>query len=79
VGFQVYIVLNTFKLNFDWRLARSMLVFIAGILAIGWFSTGISDSQLSNMLLMWAFALLWAFITRMLSMRMMFALLRQHN
>lgn len=77
VGVQVFIVLKTFQLDFDWRLALSISVFTAGVLLIGWYTHGISLPPLYNMFLMWALSLLWAFITRMLSIRMIYALFRQ--
>lgn len=73
---QVVVTIRIFKLEPDLRLVRSLILFLAGVIALGWFTAQLGGNPLYNFGLMWALSLLWGFITRMLSMSMLKALVR---
>lgn len=72
---QVYLVVRIFKLHIDWRLVRSFLLFLIGMIGFGWWTTGIDQHPMSNFFLLWALSVIWAFITGMLSKSMVAAFL----
>lgn len=73
---QVVLALKVFGLKPDLKLAGSFFLFAAGIVFIGWLSLGFTDNVLGNLSLMWALCVLWALLTRMLSVRYFYSIVR---
>jgi O-antigen/teichoic acid export membrane protein len=68
--FEIYLVQRVFKLTFDFRLAASFILFVFGVVAIGFLSSRISDNWIFNMSFMLLFSIIWGLITRMIAWRM---------
>lgn len=72
---QIILAVVVFKLPANYTLLRSFAVFLLGLLLLGFYTQNILSNPLYNLLLMVALGLLWAFVTRMLSLRMVSSLL----
>jgi len=71
---QIVITVRIFKLQPDFKLIRSVVLFVAGVIFLGWLTGKMTDTAMYNFMLMWALCLLWGFITRMLSFNMITSL-----
>lgn len=72
---QIILAVVVFKLPTNFSLLRSFVVFLGGVILLGYFTQNLFINPLYNLLLMVALGLLWSFVTRMLSLRMMTSLL----
>ncbi|MEW6774071.1 MAG: oligosaccharide flippase family protein [Bacteroidota bacterium] len=73
---QVWMAKKIFGFKTNWKLLRSLMIFIFGIIIIGFMSKFISQHWLINFLIMISLSILWAFISQMLSFQSALKLLK---
>jgi len=64
---QVWMAKSIFQFKINWKLLRSLIYFILGVIVINYLSLFISNKWILNFSIMAMFCILWAFITKMLS------------
>ena len=73
---QVLIVQNIFKFKINYRLILLLIIFIAGVILINYFSKAIHENWVINFVCMVSASVIWAFAIRILSFKSMFRILK---
>lgn len=73
---QVLIVQNIFKFKVNYRLIMTIIIFIAGIILINYFSKDIHKNWMVNFSIMVIASGIWAFATRMFNIKSMVRILK---
>jgi len=73
---QVLIVQSIFKFKINYRLILTLIVFIAGVVLINYFSKGIHKNWMVNFSIMVIASGIWAFATRMFNIKSMVRILK---
>lgn len=73
---QVWMAKKIFHFKTNWKLLRSLMIFIFGVIIIGFMSKFISQHWLINFLIMISLSILWAFLSQMLSFQSALKLLK---
>lgn len=73
---QVLIVQSIFKFKINYRLILTLIVFIAGVVLINYFSKGIHENWMVNFSIMVIASGIWAFATRMFNIKSMVRILK---
>lgn len=73
---QVWMAKKIFHFKTNWKLLRSLMIFIFGVIIIGFMSKFISQHWLINFIIMISLSILWAFLSQMLSFQSALKLLK---
>jgi O-antigen/teichoic acid export membrane protein len=73
---QVWMAKSIFQFKINWKLIRSLIYFVSGVIVINYLSFFISNKWILNFSIMAMFSILWAFITQMLSFHSALKLLK---
>lgn len=73
---QVWMAKKIFHFKTNWKFLRSLMIFIVGIIIIGFMSKFISQHWSINFLIMISLSILWAFLSQMLSFQSALKLLK---
>ncbi len=74
--FQVFIAVKVFKMKTDYSFVIKFLVFTVGVFLIAVSSKFISNSWLINFVLMTIMAFSWAFVTRLISIKSIYTIIK---
>lgn len=75
-GIQVLIVQSIFKFRINYRLILTLIVFIAGVIIINYFSKGIHKNWMVNFVIMVVASGAWAFAIRLISIKSIIRILK---
>ena len=74
--FQVFIAVKVFKMKTDYAFVIKFAVFTLGVFLIAVFSKYISSSWMINFVLMTIAAFIWAFVTRLISIKSIYMIVK---
>jgi O-antigen/teichoic acid export membrane protein len=75
-GIQVLIVQHIFKFRINYRLLLTLVIFIAGVIIINYFSKGIHKNWMVNFAIMVIASVIWAFAIRLISIKSIIRILK---
>lgn len=76
---QIFIVIKMFRLTFNIKLIAAALLFLGGLICFGYFSKSFFENVWFNIASLSLFGLLWAMLTRMLSFKAMYQIIKYNK